>query len=182
MGNIIKQIACSQNPDSVCKMIWVDETYINYSGTVSLETMCLVLPELVVCKSMSKCYALSGLRVAYAVSQSMSMLKRYILLGRSVYRVSLRRLRPCATGAYYGEQYEVIHGERKKMQSALEKRLASECSRASPIVAHLFAWESSYSSVGFIEACRARGLFVRDAQNMGVSLPSNTSGVCRSFR
>ena len=32
--------------------------------------------------------------------------------------------------------------------------------------------ESSYSSVGFIEACRAEGLFVRDAQNMGVHLPN----------
>ena len=32
---------------------------------------------------------------------------------------------------------------------------------------------SSYSSHQFIEACRVEGLFVRDAQNMGVSLPTN---------
>ena len=60
-------------------MIWVDETYINYlPDAVSLEPSVRSLPELVVCKSMSKCYALSGLRVAYAVSQNMATLRRYI--------------------------------------------------------------------------------------------------------
>ena len=59
------------------------------------------------------------------------------------------------------------------MQSALE----ASGFRVFPGVAnYLLTYlpeESGYSSVGFIEACRARGLFVRDAQNMGVSLPSN---------
>ena len=32
---------------------------------------------------------------------------------------------------------------------------------------------SGYSSTRFIEACREQGLFVRDAQNMGVLLPNN---------
>lgn len=174
MGDIVKQIACSQNPNSMCKMIWVDETYINYlPDAVSLEAMCTVLPELVVCKSMSKCYALSGLRVAYAVSQNMSMLKRYIPPWAVSLPGQLAAVAALRNETYYGEQYEVIHGERQKMQSALE----ASGFRVFPGVAnYLLTYlpeESSYSSVGFIEACRARGLFVRDAQNMGVSLPSN---------
>ena len=32
---------------------------------------------------------------------------------------------------------------------------------------------SGFTSLRFIEACRAEGLFVRDAQNMGVMLPNN---------
>ena len=32
---------------------------------------------------------------------------------------------------------------------------------------------SGFTSTQFIETCRTRGLFVRDAQNMGVMLPNN---------
>ena len=32
---------------------------------------------------------------------------------------------------------------------------------------------SGFNSLRFIEACRTEGLFVRDAQNMGVMLPNN---------
>jgi len=42
---------------------WIDETYIDVSGKPSLEQ--LSLPNLYICKSMSKSYALSGMRVAY---------------------------------------------------------------------------------------------------------------------
>jgi histidinol-phosphate/aromatic aminotransferase/cobyric acid decarboxylase-like protein len=44
----------------------VDETYIDYAGSgESVESLTAVHPNLVVCKSMSKAYALSGARVAY---------------------------------------------------------------------------------------------------------------------
>jgi len=46
--------------------IWIDETYIDYAGVIeSLERFATTTSNLVVCKSMSKAYALSGLRVAY---------------------------------------------------------------------------------------------------------------------
>ena len=51
MADIVSSIARSNNPGSQCKMIWVDETYINYlPDAVSLEPLCGSLPELVVCK------------------------------------------------------------------------------------------------------------------------------------
>lgn len=47
----------------------VDETYIEYAGaSASLEKEAAVRPNLIVLKSMSKVYALSGARVAYLVS------------------------------------------------------------------------------------------------------------------
>ena len=173
MADVVGNIAHSQNPDSACKMIWVDETYINYlPDAVSLEALSASLPELVVCKSMSKCYALSGLRVAYAVSQNMPMLRRYIppwavsLPGQLAAVAALRNER------YYTEQYEMIHSERRKMHQSLEAMGFRVFSGVANYLLTYLPAESSYSSVGFIEACRAEGLFVRDAQNMGASLPN----------
>ncbi|WIN00358.1 aminotransferase class I/II-fold pyridoxal phosphate-dependent enzyme [Actinoplanes oblitus] len=49
--------------------IWVDETYTDYAGPgQSLESRAALVPNLIVCKSMSKAYALSGLRVGYLVA------------------------------------------------------------------------------------------------------------------
>jgi histidinol-phosphate/aromatic aminotransferase/cobyric acid decarboxylase-like protein len=46
--------------------IWVDETYVEYAGPDhSLEEFACQSENVVVCKSMSKVYALSGARVAY---------------------------------------------------------------------------------------------------------------------
>lgn len=44
--------------------VWIDETYIDYVGP-SLEYIAATSPNVVVCKSMSKIYALSGCRVGY---------------------------------------------------------------------------------------------------------------------
>src|SRR5262249_1883521 len=46
--------------------IWVDETYVEYAGPgESLERFAAESENVIVCKSMSKVYALSGLRVGY---------------------------------------------------------------------------------------------------------------------
>ena len=46
--------------------VWVDETYIEYAGAdQSLEMFAARSENVIVCKSMSKVYALSGARVAY---------------------------------------------------------------------------------------------------------------------
>ena len=45
---------------------WIDETYIEYAGSdQSLEQFAVQTENVVICKSMSKVYALSGLRSAY---------------------------------------------------------------------------------------------------------------------
>jgi histidinol-phosphate/aromatic aminotransferase/cobyric acid decarboxylase-like protein/GNAT superfamily N-acetyltransferase len=49
--------------------IWVDEAYIDYAGPgQSLESYAAISANVVVCKSLSKMYALSGLRAAYLVA------------------------------------------------------------------------------------------------------------------
>src|SRR5207237_7922333 len=46
--------------------VWIAETYVDYvDPDESLERFACELPNVVVCKSMSKVYALSGMRAAY---------------------------------------------------------------------------------------------------------------------
>jgi len=174
MDDIVSRIAHSRNPNSKCKMIWVDETYINYlPDAVSLEPLCASLPELLVCKSMSKCYALSGLRVAYAVSQNMATLRRYIPPWAVSLPGQLAAVAALRNTAYYAAQYDIIHQQRERMQQALEGLDFRVFSGVANYLLTYLPSASGYSSNRFIEACRAQGLFVRDAQNMGVMLPNN---------
>jgi histidinol-phosphate/aromatic aminotransferase/cobyric acid decarboxylase-like protein len=50
--------------------VWIDEAYLEYAAPAgaSLESFAASRPNVVVCKSLSKVYALSGLRVAYLVA------------------------------------------------------------------------------------------------------------------
>ncbi|MFT5144008.1 MAG: histidinol-phosphate/aromatic aminotransferase/cobyric acid decarboxylase-like protein [Rhodothermales bacterium] len=51
-------------------LFWIDETYIDYVGQEhSLERLAPTLDNVIVCKSMSKVYALSGARVGYISTQ-----------------------------------------------------------------------------------------------------------------
>ena len=174
MPKIVKKIAQSRNASSKCKMIWVDETYINYiSDAKSLEQMCDSIPELIVCKSMSKCYALSGLRVAYAVSKQMKNLRKFIPPWAVSLPGQLAAVAALRNGDYYQEQYDIIHEERTNLQSALENLGFHVFPSVANYLLSYLPPESNYSSTKFVEECKSFGLFVRDAQNMGVSLPSN---------
>ena len=62
-------------------MIWVDETYIDYvAGAKSLESLTQSHEELIICKSMSKCYALSDC-VLLMQSQVAQNLRLYSTMG-----------------------------------------------------------------------------------------------------
>jgi histidinol-phosphate/aromatic aminotransferase/cobyric acid decarboxylase-like protein/GNAT superfamily N-acetyltransferase len=52
--------------------VWIDETYIDYVGN-SLEKFASQSPNVVICKSMSKIYALSGLRLGYIVGSGVQL-------------------------------------------------------------------------------------------------------------
>ncbi len=59
----MKQLLEHLDPET---KLWVDETYIDFvSQEQSLEPLVASNPNLIICKSMSKFYALSGLRVGY---------------------------------------------------------------------------------------------------------------------
>ena len=112
----------------VCKAInadriWVDETYVDYVGpNVSLETAVMDDCRLVVCKSMSKAYALSGLRVGYLCAHPVQLdaLRKRTppwILGRLTQRAAVAAL---SSKVYYRAQYMKTHELRKQLESSLE--------------------------------------------------------------
>ena len=157
--------------ESKCEFIWVDETYIDYvEGSESLEHLVSKIPNLIVCKSMSKCYALSGLRVAYIASQKTDFLKKYIPPWSVSLPAQLAAIAALNNPDYYRKKYRIIHEEREK----LSKQLTEIGFKVYPGVANFLLTtlpeDLEYSSSTFIVHCREVGLFVRDAQNMGVTL------------
>ena len=174
----MKDIVCRIQDDSTsptrCKMIWVDETYIDYiEDAQSLESLTETIPNLLVCKSMSKCYALSGLRVAYAVSQKIKYLRRFIPPWAVSLPGQLAAVAALKNPEYYRQQYNIIHQEREQLSELLRNEQFEVLPGVANFVLTFLPVDSSYTSHSFIEACKEKGVFIRDAQNMGVTLGDN---------
>jgi histidinol-phosphate/aromatic aminotransferase/cobyric acid decarboxylase-like protein len=150
--------------------IWIDETYVEYVGAhESLEQDAAASRNVVVCKSMSKVYALSGLRAAY-------------LCGPNDVIAELRAITPpwavslpaqvAAVNAlhdpdYYAEQYRETHRQRGELMH----RLSELGFEITPAVANFLLCQlppGSIHAADLVKRCRARNLFLRDVSNMGV--------------
>ena len=156
---------------------WIDETYVEYLGAdQSLEHFAAARDNVVVCKSMSKVYALSGVRAAY-------------LCGRPALVEPLRALNPpwavslpaqvAAVAAlqdptYYRLRYKQTHWLRDR----LGETLARDCGLAVlPAVANFVLChlpDDGPIARDVVEACRDQGLFIRDASNMGQTMDDHT--------
>ena len=170
MRGIVREIV---EGESQCKTIWIDETYIEYlQDGDSLEDLTSQIEELIICKSMSKCYALSGLRVAYAVTSQAPFLRRFIPPWAVSLPAQLAAITALDQPEYYAAQYEIIHRNR----THLSQSLASLGFKVYPGVANYILTELptnlSVSSGAFVQSCRERGVYVRDAENMGVTIDS----------
>tara|TARA_B110000444_G_scaffold259152_1_gene302004 strand:+ start:15624 stop:17387 length:1764 start_codon:yes stop_codon:yes gene_type:complete len=174
MGEIVHRIQDESESPTRCKMIWVDETYIDYIPDAhSLEALVAEIPSLIVCKSMSKCYALSGLRVAYAASQKVSDLRRFIPPWAVSLPGQLAAVAALKNPDYYSEQYAVIHEQRKQMGQQLTQQNFSVLPGVANFLLTFLPEDSQHTSSSFIEACKQKGVFIRDAQNMGITLGNN---------
>lgn len=103
--------------------IWVDETYVDYAGAQSLEGLVDTHPHLVVCKSMSKAYALSGLRVGYVYSHPTNLdavraRSPPWTVSRPAQRAAIAALH---SSEYYAEKYEETHALRRSLEEFLRK-------------------------------------------------------------
>ena len=103
-------------------LVWVDETYIEYAGAgESLETEAARRPNLVIVKSMSKVYALSGMRAAYLVAapRTIAGLSTYIppwSVGLAAQVAAVMALRD---PDYYSARYRETHAIREEAIAAL---------------------------------------------------------------
>ncbi|MEK7949461.1 aminotransferase class I/II-fold pyridoxal phosphate-dependent enzyme [Luteolibacter soli] len=149
---------------------WIDETYIDYTGE-SVERLVPCYENLIVCKSMSKAYALSGMRVAYLAAgpRHFEELRAFT----PPWVVGL----PSQVAAVKALENSNYYERRWRQTAMLRNSLAGNLrglgwdvipGSANFLLAHLP--EDAPSAREVVTQCRQRGLFLRDAAAMGSRL------------
>ncbi len=152
--------------------IWVDETYVDFvDGSESLERFAAARENVIICKSMSKAYALSGARVGYlcASPATISELRGYnppwavSLIGQVAGVAALD------DAAYYEAQWSATHGLRNALACGLEALGVDVVPGAANfLLCHLSSQRPTAREV--VNAAREHDLFLREVGSMGRSL------------
>ncbi|HEY4303427.1 MAG TPA: histidinol-phosphate transaminase [Gemmatimonadaceae bacterium] len=156
--------------------LWIDETYIDYiDASESLEQWAAASSNAVVCKSMSKVYALSGARCAY-------------LCGNSSLIDELRRLSPpWAVGLpaqiaacealrdehYYRDRWRATHHLRATLANSL-RQLSWDVAPSCANFLLCRVRDDGPTAAQLIAACRERGLYLRDVSSMSARFDERT--------
>jgi histidinol-phosphate/aromatic aminotransferase/cobyric acid decarboxylase-like protein len=152
--------------------VWIDEAYVDYAGPgESLEAIACRSRNVVVCKSMSKVYALSGARVAYLCCEP--RLARDLRSVTPPWVVSL----PAQVAAVHALRDPAYYAARYRQTSCLRDELAAILRRAARVevlagvlnAVLCLLPEDGPDASAVAAVCRERGLFVRDC---GVTCPS----------
>jgi histidinol-phosphate/aromatic aminotransferase/cobyric acid decarboxylase-like protein len=139
-------------------LVWIDETYIDYIGAhESLERFAVTRPNVVICKSMSKVYALSGMRCAYLCA-SPHLLERLrgitppwaVGLPAQVAAVAALQDDP-----YYAARYRETHVLRQQLANGLAPMMEVVPGTANFLLCHVESPEE------IVQRCRHEGLFIR---------------------
>ena len=156
---------------------WLDETYIEYVGAnQSLEQFVVSRPNLVVCKSMSKVYALSGLRVAYLCAASSIINELRPLTPPWVVGLlaQVAAVNALEDPEYYTGRYQETHALRYQLA---EELVEIPGLKVFPGVANFLLCQlppGGPDASTVVKRCRTHGLFIRNAGAMGRSLGSQT--------
>ena len=153
-------------------LFWIDETYIKYVGSdFSHEEFSTKMDNVIVCKSMSKVYALSGLRVAY-LSAAAHIVEQLRLISPP-WSVSL----PGQIAAIYAlsdpEYYQKKYQQTKDSAKFLYQELVKLGCDVVPGVANfllMFLPTDGITAAEFVEKAQAKGVYLRNAENMGIYL------------
>jgi len=152
--------------------VWVDETYVEYSGSdESLERFAAASANVVVCKSMSKVYALSGARAAYLCGPAALLdgLRR----GMPPWAVGLLAQVAAVEALKDPEYYAARYAETRRLRDALASDLRVLGLDVVPsttnfLLCHLP--ETGPDAATVQARCRAAGLFLRDAGGISPNL------------
>jgi histidinol-phosphate/aromatic aminotransferase/cobyric acid decarboxylase-like protein/GNAT superfamily N-acetyltransferase len=152
--------------------VWIDEAYVEFAGPgESLERFAARSESVIVCKSMSKVYALSGARVAYlcAGAHQLEALRAITppwMIGLPSQVAAVRALED---PGYYAARYAETVALREELGAML--RMAGV--KTLPGIANFILCrlpDEGPAAPQVVQACRERGLFVRDAASMGAML------------
>ena len=146
--------------------VWLDETYVDYVSTdQSLERFAAASRNVIVCKSMSKVYALSGLRVGYLCGpprliESLRMITppwAVSLPGQLAAVIALQ------DPGYYAKRYMETRRLRAELTDALSDMADIEVvpSVGNYLLCHIPGDGPTANVV--MAACRKQGLYLRDA-------------------
>ncbi len=158
---------------AVTTRIWIDETYTDFVGAgESLETFAATSPNVIVCKSMSKAYALSGARVAYlcASAHLLEELRAFTPPWVVSLTGQVSAVRALESLPYYAVRWLETARLRQDLARALRDGLGWEVvpGRANFLLCHLP--NGPLKAAELVQRCREHGLFLRDAHLMGAAL------------
>ena len=146
--------------------VWIDETYVDYvSAEESLEPFAAASRNVVVCKSMSKIYALSGLRVGYLCGPT--HLIEPLRTATPPWAVSLpgqlAAVLALQDPGYYACRYEETHRLRAGLMESLLEITDFDIvpGTGNYLLCHLP--EEGPTAEDVIAACRQHGLYLRNA-------------------
>lgn len=149
--------------------LWIDETYIDYVGMeASMESVVAHDKRVIVSKSMSKVYALSGLRVGYlaAHAEVIAELQRHT----PPWSVGLIA-QYAAVGAlecedYYADMWQETHQLREQLKAEITE--LPWVNRVMPSTANFFLFEVEDNKAARVcELARAQNLYLRDCRTWG---------------
>ncbi|MHC5209868.1 MAG: pyridoxal phosphate-dependent aminotransferase [Planctomycetota bacterium] len=150
---------------------WVDEAYLEYAGAdQSLEAFAATRPNVVVCKSLSKVYALSGMRAAYLVAHEDIVEQLRPLT--PPWAVSLPAQVAAVHALQATDHYTACHRETDALRAGLGRALGALDARGEVLagVGNWVLWfpptPGGPSAAEIARRCRTRGLFVRELPGM----------------
>jgi histidinol-phosphate/aromatic aminotransferase/cobyric acid decarboxylase-like protein len=153
--------------------VWIDETYVEYAGTdQSLERFAAASRRVVVCKSMSKVYALSGARAAYlcAGPELLATLRPFVPPWAVSLLAQIAAVEALRDPDYYAARYRETHALREALCHSLRALPEIELTSgvANFVLCHLASAGPTAAEV--VRRCRVEGVFLRDASGMGTTM------------
>lgn len=157
-------------------IVWLDETYVEFAGSSkSLEKFAVKTENLIVCKSMSKVYALSGVRAAYLCCSPhiIEVLKRFSPPWSISLPAQAAAIAALLHREYYQQQYAATHVLRERLKLSLQELGITEIvdGVANFLLFYLPAHFPQKNE--FLEFCKQKNLFLRDVSNMGKNIGKN---------
>ena len=153
--------------------VWVDETYVEYLGShESIEQFAVKTENVIVCKSMSKVYALSGVRAAYLCCSPhlIETLKQFSPPWAISLPAQAAAIAAFGDVEYYQQQYATTHSLRDKLKQDLQELGVTEIINGVANFLLFYLPPHFPSKNDFIERCRQKNLYLRDVSNMGKNI------------
>lgn len=160
---------------SRCKRVWIDETYIEYAGKQeSLESIAAQSENIIVCKSMSKVYALSGMRAAYLCASPHQLEPLRILTPPWSVGLLAQIAATYALQAddYYKIQYQQTHKLREDLIKGLRRLGIHEIIHGTTNFILFHLPEDGKDAPSLVKECQEHGLYIRDVSGMGSNMGS----------